>query len=90
MLSLKQWIHNYFIGMTDPLEAKNLIVEIEKAFRVYRCTEEEKVNYASYLLLHMSGGCKKSADVGLQWWLLGKCARKLSMKNIFLIILEYK
>ena len=39
-----------FKGTTEPLEADNWIMEMEKAFAVQECLDEEKIRYAVYLL----------------------------------------
>ena len=39
-----------FKGTIEPLEADNWIMEMEKAFAVQECLDEEKIQYAAYLL----------------------------------------
>uniref|UniRef100_A0A2N9FDG8 RNA-directed DNA polymerase n=1 Tax=Fagus sylvatica TaxID=28930 RepID=A0A2N9FDG8_FAGSY len=50
MTEFKRLTPPSFEGSTEPLVAEKWLTEMEKAFRVLRCTEEEKVNYATYML----------------------------------------
>jgi hypothetical protein len=50
MTEFKRLTPPSFEGSTEPLVAKKWLTEMEKAFKVLRCTEEEKVNYATYML----------------------------------------
>ena len=50
MTEFKKLTPPSFEGSTKPLVAEKWLTKMEKAFRVLRCTEEEKVNYATYML----------------------------------------
>ncbi|XP_038985500.1 uncharacterized protein LOC120111712 [Phoenix dactylifera] len=39
-----------FKGTTEPLEADNWLTEMEKAFAVLRCQDDEKILFASYMM----------------------------------------
>ena len=39
-----------FKGTIEPLEADNWIMEMEKAFAVQECHDDEKIHYIAYLL----------------------------------------
>ena len=46
----KKLVPPAFKGTTKPLEADNWIIEIEKTFIVQEFRDEEKIQYAAYLL----------------------------------------
>uniref|UniRef100_A0A2N9I1S3 RNA-directed DNA polymerase n=1 Tax=Fagus sylvatica TaxID=28930 RepID=A0A2N9I1S3_FAGSY len=50
MTEFKRLTPPSFEGSTEPLVAEKWLTEMEKAFRVLKCAEEEKVNYATYML----------------------------------------
>ena len=50
MTKFKRLTPPSFEGSTEPLVAEKWLTEMDKVFRVLRCTEEEKVNYATYML----------------------------------------
>uniref|UniRef100_A0A2N9G313 RNA-directed DNA polymerase n=1 Tax=Fagus sylvatica TaxID=28930 RepID=A0A2N9G313_FAGSY len=50
MAEFKRLTPPSFEGSTEPLVAEKWLTEMEKAFKVLKCAEEEKVNYATYML----------------------------------------
>jgi hypothetical protein len=50
MTEFKRLTRPSFEGSTKALVADKWLTEMEKAFRVLKCAEEEKVNYATYML----------------------------------------
>ena len=52
----------YFSGTSDPTEAENWILKMEKFFDVIDCSDEPKASYAAFML-------DKEAD---NWWHMTK------------------
>jgi hypothetical protein len=50
MTEFKRLTPPSFEGSTESLVAEKWLTEMEKAFKVLKCAEEEKVNYATYML----------------------------------------
>uniref|UniRef100_A0A2N9GJY8 RNA-directed DNA polymerase n=1 Tax=Fagus sylvatica TaxID=28930 RepID=A0A2N9GJY8_FAGSY len=50
MTEFKRLTPPSFEGSTEPLVAEKWLTKMEKAFKVLKCAEEEKVNYATYML----------------------------------------
>jgi hypothetical protein len=50
MTEFKKLTPPSFEGSTEPLVADKWLIEMENAFRMLKSAEEEKVNYATYML----------------------------------------
>ena len=50
MIEFKRLSPPTFEGTTEPMEVEKWIIEMEKVFRVLKCSEDEKVAYVAYML----------------------------------------